>query len=166
MAINRTKFKSYNYAMEENNMKINATLLIRFTELLRRFYTYYTSELNALDTKDVHAKFLHMIADHPGMTQQEIANLSMMKRSTVSEIMSQMVGLNLVRRDADSKDGRVLRIYLTQQGKTKPMSLSHYLMNLCLNAINNSIMKKLNNSNLSNKNLIIQSKPITNKGQK
>lgn len=49
-------------------MKINATLLIRFTELLRRFYTYYTSELNALDTKDVHAKFLHMIADHPGMT--------------------------------------------------------------------------------------------------
>ena len=147
-------------------MKINATLLIRFTELLRRFYTYYTSELNALDTKDVHAKFLHMIADHPGMTQQEIANLSMMKRSTVSEIMSQMVGLNLVRRDADSKDGRVLRIYLTQQGKTKPMSLSHYLMNLCLNAINNSIMKKLNNSNLSNKNLIIQSKPITNKGQK
>ena len=128
-------------------MKINATLLIRFTELLRRFYTYYTSELNALDTKDVHAKFLHMIADHPGMTQQEIANLSMMKRSTVSEIMSQMVGLNLVRRDADSKDGRVLRIYLTQQGKTKPMSLSHYLMNLCLNAINNSIMKKLNNSN-------------------
>ena len=128
-------------------MKINATLLIRFTELLRRFYTYYTSELNALDTKDVHAKFLHMIADHPGMTQQEIANLSMMKRSTVSEIMSQMVGLNLVRRDADSKDGRVLRIYLLNKVKTKSMSLSHYLMNLCLNAINNSIMKKLNNSN-------------------
>lgn len=42
-----------------------------------------------------------------------------MKRSTVSEIMSQMVGLNLVRRDADSKDGRVLRIYLTQQGQDK-----------------------------------------------
>lgn len=100
-------------------MKINATLLIRFTELLRRFYTYYMSELNALDTKDVHAKFLHMIADHPGMTQQEIANLSMMKRSTVSEIMSQMVGLNLVRRDTDSKDGRVLCIYLTQQGQDK-----------------------------------------------
>lgn len=119
MVINRTKFKSHNYAMEENNVKINATLLIRFTELLRRFYTYYTSELNALDTKDVHAKFLHMIADHPGMTQQEIANLSMMKRSTVSEIMSQMVGLNLVRRDADSKDGRVLCIYLTQQGQDK-----------------------------------------------
>ena len=66
---------------------IQPDLLIGFSDVVRRFYTYYEKEIDALKIKETHAKIIHLIADHEGITQQEIANVSMMKRSTTSELL-------------------------------------------------------------------------------
>ena len=95
---------------------IQPDLLIGFSDVVRRFYTYYEKEIDALKIKETHAKIIHLIADHEGITQQEIANVSMMKRSTTSEIITEMVKAGLVERRGDASDKRVARIYLSAKG--------------------------------------------------
>lgn len=119
------------------SQKINANLLIGFAELVRRFYVYYETQLQEMGIRETHAKFLHMISDHEGMTQQEIANFNMIKRSTTSEIISEMVKEDLVERKCDEKDKRLARIYLTHKGKEKAIKIKQYFDEFCLNCYKN-----------------------------
>lgn len=117
----------------KNNVQINSQLLIGFAELVRRFYAYYDVQLEEMKIKEVHAKLLHMISDHEGMSQQEIANFNMINRSTTSEVISEMVKENLVERRCDEKDKRISRIYLTEKGKLQAAKIKQYFDEFCLN---------------------------------
>lgn len=110
---------------------IQPDLLIGFSDIVRRFYTYYENEINALDVKETHAKIVHLIADHEGITQQEIANVSMMKRSTTSEIITEMVKAGLVERRGDKNDKRLARIYLAPKGITVAQGIKTYFDDYC-----------------------------------
>ena len=58
------------------------------------------------------------MSDHNGINQQEIAVISASKRSTISEIISEMESEDLVMRIGNDKDRRVMNIFLTERGKT------------------------------------------------
>lgn len=116
---------------------IQPDLLIGFSELIRRFYTYYEKEINALEIKETHAKIAHLISDHEGITQQEIANVSMMKRSTTSEIITEMVKAGLVERRGDANDKRIARIYLTEKGAQTAAAIKVYFDEYCARCYKN-----------------------------
>lgn len=116
---------------------IQPDLLIGFSDIVRRFYTYYEKEINALDVKETHAKIVHLIADHEGITQQEIANVSMMKRSTTSEIITEMVKAGLVERRGDANDKRLARIYLAPKGIVVSQSIKAYFNEYCSRCFKN-----------------------------
>ena len=113
---------------------IQPDLLIGFSDVVRRFYTYYEKEIDALKIKETHAKIIHLIADHEGITQQEIANVSMMKRSTTSEIITEMVKAGLVERRGDAS---VARIYLSAKGSETAAAIKTYFDEYCARCYKN-----------------------------
>ncbi len=116
---------------------IQPDLLIGFSDVVRRFYTYYEKEIDALKIKETHAKIIHLIADHEGITQQEIANVSMMKRSSTSEIITEMVKAGLVERRGDASDKRVARIYLSAKGSETAAAIKTYFNEYCARCYKN-----------------------------
>lgn len=54
---------------------------------------------------------------HEGQSQKELAEKLYIKPATVTVMLNRMEAVNLVERRPDPNDQRVLRIYLTEQGK-------------------------------------------------
>ncbi len=123
--------------------KIQPDLLIGFSEVVRRFYVYYEAEIKELHIKESHAKTLHLISDHEGLTQQEIANISMTTRSTTSEIISEMVKAGLVERRSDPQDKRVARIYMTEHGQVIAKHIREYFDEYCKRSYKNYTHKEI-----------------------
>jgi DNA-binding MarR family transcriptional regulator len=53
----------------------------------------------------------------PGMTQQELAKRCFVAKSGVSMMLTRMETQGLLRREADAKDGRIKRLYLSASGE-------------------------------------------------
>ena len=56
------------------------------------------------------------LARTPGMTQQELAQHSFSAKSGISMLLVQMEKQGLLKRQADTSDARVKRVYLTRKG--------------------------------------------------
>src|SRR5664280_2128269 len=52
---------------------------------------------------------LHDISEHPGVTVNEVARLTGLPKSRVSILMSDLADHGVVRKDSDSRDGRLVR---------------------------------------------------------
>lgn len=53
----------------------------------------------------------------PGMTQQALAKRCFVAKSGISMLLTRMEAQALLRRDADAKDGRIKRLYLSPSGE-------------------------------------------------
>ena len=53
---------------------------------------------------------------HPGMSQHDLARKLLVGRSNITMLLPQMEKRNLLRRESDEKDKRVLRLTLTEDG--------------------------------------------------
>ena len=84
-----------------------------FSDLIKQFYEVKSDALKVLDLKLSHLKILHLLSDHNGINQQEIAVISASKRSTISEIISEMESEDLVMRIGNDKDRRVMTVSYT-----------------------------------------------------
>lgn len=76
---------------------------IMFSDLIKQFYEVKSDTLKVLNLKLSHLKILHLLSDHNGINQQEIAVISASKRSTISEIISEMESEDLVMRIGNDK---------------------------------------------------------------
>lgn len=54
---------------------------------------------------------------HPGMSQHDLARKLLVGRSNITMLLPQMEARNLLRREADRKDKRVMRLALTDEGE-------------------------------------------------
>lgn len=99
-------------------VELDAKAFIMFSDLIKQFYERKSEALQMLDLKFSHLKILHLLADYNGINQQEIAEISASKRSTISEVISEMEKEELVRRVGNERDHRVMNIYLTETGKS------------------------------------------------
>ena len=96
-------------------VNLDTKAFIMFSDLIKQFYEVKSDTLKVLNLKLSHLKILHLLSDH---NQQEIAVISASKRSTISEIISEMESEDLVMRIGNDKDRRVMNIFLTERGKT------------------------------------------------
>lgn len=62
---------------------------------------------------EVLANLLHT----PGMTQQEVSKRCFVAKSGISMMLTRMEAQGLLRRESDSKDGRIKRLYLSDIGE-------------------------------------------------
>lgn len=74
-------------------------------------------ELAALDIKPPHLDILVNLYRFEGLTQQELARKLLVGRSNMSMLLPQMEKRGLIARRGDEADRRVLRLFLTEQGR-------------------------------------------------
>lgn len=99
--------------------RMNPGLLIGFSDLIKQFYSYKSEELRAVGAKMIHCKMIHLLSDYDGISQQEIADMTGVSRSTMSETLTEMVKEGYIERRVDAGDKRVSLIYLSDLGHEK-----------------------------------------------
>jgi len=76
-----------------------------------------TRALAPLDIKPPHLDILVNLYRFEGISQQELARKLLVGRSNMSMLLPQMEKRGLLERRADQRDKRVLRLFLTPEGK-------------------------------------------------
>lgn len=71
-----------------------------------------------LDIKPPHLDILINLYRREGITQQELARKLLVGRSNMSMLLPQLEGRGLIERRGDQSDKRVLRLFLTETGRT------------------------------------------------
>ncbi|RAX39347.1 MarR family winged helix-turn-helix transcriptional regulator [Rhizobium tropici] len=76
-----------------------------------------TRALAHLDIKPPHLDILVNLFRFEGISQQELARKLLVGRSNMSMLLPQMENRGLIERRGDKHDKRVLRLYLTEEGR-------------------------------------------------
>ena len=76
-----------------------------------------TKALAPLDIKIVQLDVLMNLYRHPGMSQHDLARRLLVGRSNITMLLPQLERQGLLRREADDKDKRVMRLFLTAEGE-------------------------------------------------
>lgn len=124
--------------------KLDPKLLIGFSDLIKQFYLYKSEELSKLNIKSAHCKMLHLLSDYNGINQQEIANIAGIKRSTTSELISEMVKEGLIERRSSDTDKRCSFLFLTALGNEKAQSIRSYFDDYCDTCVRNFSTEEIN----------------------
>lgn len=74
--------------------------------------------LAPLDLKIAHLDVLMNLYRHPGSSQHDLARRLLVGRSNITMLLPQMEKRNLLHREGDTKDKRVMRLYLTAEGES------------------------------------------------
>ena len=69
------------------------------------------------DLKPAQLDVLMNLYRHPGISQQDLARKLLVGRSNITMLLPQMESRNLLKREGDDKDKRVLRLTLTREGE-------------------------------------------------
>lgn len=75
-----------------------------------------TRALAPLDLKLAQLDMLMNLYRHPGLSQHDLARRLLVGRSNITMLLPQLEKQGLLRREADEKDKRVLRLFLTAEG--------------------------------------------------
>ncbi|MEQ8451201.1 MAG: MarR family transcriptional regulator [Nitratireductor sp.] len=78
-----------------------------------------TKALAPLDLKLAQLDMLMNLYRHPGQSQHDLARRLLVGRSNITMLLPQLESQGLVRRESDSSDKRVMRLYLTQAGEER-----------------------------------------------
>jgi MarR family transcriptional regulator, organic hydroperoxide resistance regulator len=83
----------------------------------RAHYTRVRVLLNKLGLHPGQEMFLLSLWEEEGLAQTELADRLHVQRATVTNTVTRLEAVGLVRRQPDVEDGRIYRIYLTEEGK-------------------------------------------------
>ncbi|MEO9614440.1 MAG: MarR family transcriptional regulator [Nitratireductor sp.] len=75
--------------------------------------------LAPLDLKLAQLDMLMNLYRHPGQSQHDLARRLLVGRSNITMLLPQLESQGLVRRESDSSDKRVMRLYLTRAGEER-----------------------------------------------
>lgn len=94
---------------------------IHDAQLLAQFSQMYRSAIDSfMDHAGMHrgqALLLCKIVDKDGMTQSEVAEALSVQGATITNMLKRMEEANLVVRQRDEADNRLVRVYVTDQGR-------------------------------------------------
>ena len=94
--------------------------------------------LAPLHLKPAQLDVLMNLYRHPGMSQHDLARKLLVGRSNITMLLPQMEKRNLLRREGDANDKRVLRLTLTEDGVTLLMKALKVHMALIEKAMSQS----------------------------
>lgn len=86
------------------------------TDAIARCATQYRSEaLAEFGLKSCHASYLRYIYEHPGVSQEQLAQAIYFNKSSVARQLAALEEDGFVRREACEKDRRVICLYVTDK---------------------------------------------------
>ncbi|HWI22834.1 MAG TPA: MarR family transcriptional regulator [Baekduia sp.] len=91
-----------------------AMSVVRTTKTLRAVFTPYMVEIGLRPPGPL---VFAALAERDGLTQTEIADVCGSDAPSVTKCLRGLEGLGLVRRERDTEDTRVQRVFLTPEGK-------------------------------------------------
>ena len=91
-----------------------ATLMRRINVISRCAITYKSERLSG-ELSGCHHPFVFCITRNPGMSQDAISHQLFLNKSTVARSIAALEASGFVRRETDSEDKRVQRIYPTEK---------------------------------------------------
>ena len=113
---------------------IDETQQVEDWELLAQFsQAYRTLSDTFMDQITMHraqAKLLCKLYIQDGMTQSEIAQQLGVQGATVTDMLQRMEENGLVTRRRDYDDNRLVRVYLTDEGREKERSITEQFLKL------------------------------------
>lgn len=101
--------------MSNNHIRGNTLhgSLIRLNKMHRNMAK---KEFQKVDLTEGKPKLLDYIINNPGCSQREIASCCKIEPATATSILSSMEKEELIYRERNPKDKRILNVYLTQKG--------------------------------------------------
>ena len=113
---------------------VDETQRVEDWELLTQFaQAYRTLSDTFMDQIMMHraqATLLCKLFIQDGMTQSEIAQQLAVQGATVTDMLQRMEENNLVTRRRDPDDNRLVRVYLTDEGRKKERSITEQFLKL------------------------------------
>ena len=104
---------------------------VAFADEIRQFYRVESEQLLKLGVRATHCTMLHYLIDHPGMIQQELAEIYGASRSTMSGMLSDMEACGLIERRADPENRRCVRVFLTDHGLARAQEIRAAFWSYC-----------------------------------
>lgn len=80
-----------------------------------------TKALAPLDLKIGQLDVMMNVYRHPGLSQHDVARRLLVGRSNITMLLPQLEKQGLLRREADPRDRRVMRLFLTPDGESRLM---------------------------------------------
>jgi len=96
-------------------------LLAQIGQVFRTITDTFT---DAVDMHRGQAILLCTLARQDGMTQSEIAEQLSVQGSTITNMLQKMEEVGLVRRLRDADDNRLVRVYMTDEGRQKEQAIN------------------------------------------
>ena len=87
--------------------------LVRLNKMHR---TMAKKEFQKVNLTEGKPKLLNFINNNPGCSQREIASCCKIEPATATSILASMEKENLIYRERNSKDKRILNVFLTEKG--------------------------------------------------
>ncbi|MCL5998970.1 MAG: MarR family transcriptional regulator [Chloroflexi bacterium] len=115
-------------------MTTETEIQIHDAQLLAQFSQMYRTAVDAfMDRLDMHrgqALLLCTVAKRDGMTQSEIAEQLSVQGATITNMLQRMPRRGLVLRRRDPDDNRLVRVYVTDEGRNKEHAIDLQLRTL------------------------------------
>jgi DNA-binding MarR family transcriptional regulator len=99
-------------------------LLAQFSQVFRTVFDTFSDQV---DIPRGQAMVLCVVAKQEGITQSEIAEQLSVQGATVTNMLQRLEEAGLVARHRDVDDNRLVRVYLTEAGLQKELSLNAQL---------------------------------------
>lgn len=96
------------------------------------------NRLAALGLRVAEHEVLANLLHNPGMTQQQVAKRCFVAKSGISMMLSRMETQGLLRREPDPRDGRIKRLYLSEEGEPlaqKSMAIQDAIVGLMMDPL-------------------------------
>ncbi len=92
-------------------------LLGAFSEIMKLLHQRTYHKVGDKHVYPGQPKLLSLIKAHEGITQKELSSKNCVKPATITGMLNKLEAHNLVYRVPDEADKRILRVYLTQEGR-------------------------------------------------
>jgi len=116
-----------------NRMQLKQFQLIN--NLLEIFKSVHQRSYHKLEDKCIYPgqpKLLGLINKNEGITQKDLAEKSFVKPATITGMLNKLEANGYVYRLPDEADKRIMRVYLTPEGRQFAEQAEEYLKNLTL----------------------------------
>lgn len=124
--------------MSDNSVISDANLLAQFSQMYRTAIDTFMEKVGMFRGQGL---VLCQVVKNNGMTQTEIAEALSVQGATITNMLKKMEEANLITRQRDPYDNRLVRVYATQAGIKLETSIAEQLVQL-----ENSILSGISES--------------------
>ncbi|MBR2634024.1 MAG: MarR family transcriptional regulator [Clostridia bacterium] len=100
-------------------MKQNITLMKALSKTFRHWEIHMKKCAMEVGIPDSYRMILMFLSRHPGANQMMIADFADRSRASVNQNVKKMIEDDYIRKEADEKDQRYTKLYLTEKGIEK-----------------------------------------------